>query len=187
MGPGQFEQQGAQAEKSYEKTEALKKENDALKAQLAAQDKEIKNLKTQLEKMLQPKEEFEKQDYQSSIEIEKLQEEKFALEAQLEQKKSVDESYSKRLEEISDRILNLENKIEEALCAQELKYLQDRFEEAQRHRNLPNASLGDIHASDARPSPWIRTLPLTTIPTDRSTGSTNPDHPTSTSEEVGIC
>ncbi len=185
MGPDQFEQQGAQDKESYEQTEALKKENYALKAQLAEQDNKIKNLKTQLEQILQLKEEFEKQDYQSSIEIEKLQEEKKTLEAQLEQQKSVDESYSEKLKEISDKILKLENDLEKALYAQELSHLQNGFKEAQRHRDMLNAPLiGDTTASDARPSPWTRTLPLTTIPENRPTGRTNPDH---RSEEVGIC
>lgn len=181
MGPDQFKQQGAQAEESCEQTEALKKENYALKALLAEQGNEIKNLKAQLEKMLQLKEKFEEQNHQSSIEIKKLKEEKLALKAQLKQQKLVDKLYSKRLEKMSDRILNLEEKIEKALCEQQLSRLQDGLEEAQGKRDAP---LGDTTASDARPSPWTRTLPLTTKPENRPTGSTNPDH---RSEEVGIC
>jgi len=150
MGPDQFKQQGAQAEESCEQTEALKKENYALKALLAEQGNEIKKLK-----------------------------------AELEQQKSVDKLYSKRLEKMSDRILNLENKIEVALYAQELKYLQDGLEEAQGQRDMSNALLG-THASAVQ-SRRIIHLPLTTKPENRPTGRTNPDHPTSTPEEVGIC
>ena len=96
------------------------------------------------------------------------------LKTQLEEQKSVDELYSKRLEEISDRILNVEKSLEKALYAQELNHLENGLVEAQRHRNILNESLGNTKASDVQPPRRIE-LQLTTIPRNRPTGRINQD------------